>query len=113
MINFVGMNALGLACENVAMVIGPPYTAVWLIFWIICNVSVAFYPIELAPAFYYYGYAFPLHNIVGASRTVLFDVKSRVGLNFGVLCTWWAVNTALFPFCAWWFRRQKLRSGFC
>ena len=28
MLNFVGMNALGLACENVAMIIGQPWTAV-------------------------------------------------------------------------------------
>lgn len=32
MVNFVGMNALGFACENVAMVIGQPWTAAWLIF---------------------------------------------------------------------------------
>lgn len=32
MLNFVGMSALGLACENVAMVIGQPWTAFWLIF---------------------------------------------------------------------------------
>ena len=41
MINFVGMTALGLACENVAMVIGQPWTAMWLIFWVITNVSTA------------------------------------------------------------------------
>jgi hypothetical protein len=32
MLNWVGMGALGLACENVAMVIGQPWTAFWLIF---------------------------------------------------------------------------------
>ncbi|KAL8834313.1 MAG: hypothetical protein Q9170_003808 [Blastenia crenularia] len=35
MINYVGMIALGLACENVAMVIGQPWTAMWLIFWLL------------------------------------------------------------------------------
>jgi hypothetical protein len=39
MLNFVGMCALGLACENVAMVVGQPWTALWLIFWVITNVS--------------------------------------------------------------------------
>ena len=31
MLNFFGMTALGLSCENVAMVIGTPWTALWLI----------------------------------------------------------------------------------
>lgn len=69
MINFVGMIALGLACENVAMTVGQPWVALWLIFWVISNVSTSFYPIELAPRFYCWGYAWPLHN--GASITHL------------------------------------------
>lgn len=32
MLNWVGMAALGLACENVAMVVGQPWTGLWLIF---------------------------------------------------------------------------------
>ena len=62
MINYVGMIALGLACENVAMIVGMPWTAFWLIFWVISNVSTSFYSITLAPKFYYWGYAWPLHN---------------------------------------------------
>ena len=82
-----------------------------LIFWVITNVPVSFYPIEIAPQFYYYGYAWPLHNIVEATKVVLFDVHSRIGLNFGILLTWWAVNTALFPVCAWWFRQVHLKNA--
>ena len=62
MINFIGMIALGLACENVSMLVGQPWTAMWLIFWVITNVSTSFYSIELAPRFYYWGYAWPLHK---------------------------------------------------
>jgi hypothetical protein len=62
MLNFVGMIALGLACENVAMIIGMPWTAMWLIFWVITNVSTSFYTLDLAPPFYRWGYAWPLHN---------------------------------------------------
>lgn len=61
-LNWVGMIVLGLASENVAMVIGQPFTAFWLIFWVITNVSTSFYSITLAPRFYYWGYAWPLHN---------------------------------------------------
>ena len=55
MVNFIGMAALGLACENVAMVIGQPWTAMWLIFWVITNVSTSFYAEELSPGFYHWG----------------------------------------------------------
>lgn len=62
MLNFFGMMALGLACENVAMVVGAPWMGLWLIFWVITNVSTSFYDIEIAPAFYRWGYAWPLHS---------------------------------------------------
>ena len=62
MINFCGMAAVGLACENVAMALGQPWTAMWLIFWVISNVSTGFYSIDIAPEFYTWGYAWPLHH---------------------------------------------------
>ena len=109
MINFIGMSALGLACENMAMAIGQPWTALWLIFWVISNVSTSFYSLDLAPKFYYWGYAWPLHNIVEASRSTLFDLHSRLGLNFGVLFAWVAVNTALFPLCSYLMKWKGMR----
>lgn len=62
MLNFWGMIALGLACENVSMIVGQPWTALWLIFWVITNVSTSFYDIDIEPHFYYWGYAWPLHS---------------------------------------------------
>jgi hypothetical protein len=62
MLNYWGMIALGLACENVAMFVGQPWTGLWLIFWVITNVSTSFYEISIEPHFYYWGYAFPLHQ---------------------------------------------------
>jgi len=99
-VNLLGMYALGLASENVSMLIGQPWTAMWLIFWVITNVASSFYQIPLAPAFFRYGYAWPLHHVVAASRTVLFDTHSRLGLNFGVLAAWCGVNTLFFVPCA-------------
>lgn len=96
MLNWIGMIALGLASENVTMVIGQPWTAIWLIFWVITNVSTSFYSIALSPGFFKWGYAWPLHNIVEASRTILFDTHSRIGLNFGVLFAWAAINIICF-----------------
>ncbi|KAI1340056.1 MNNG and nitrosoguanidine resistance protein [Xylariaceae sp. FL0016] len=108
-LNFVGMYALGFACENVAMVLGQPWTALWLIFWVITNVSTAFYSLELAPVFFGWGYAWPLHHVVQASRQIVFDLRSQIGLNFGVLLAWAAVNTALFPICCYYMRWKRER----
>ncbi|KAK9234127.1 hypothetical protein V1525DRAFT_435915 [Lipomyces kononenkoae] len=104
MINWLGMAAVGGACENVALiavVTYPPLVGFWLIFMVISNVSVAFYAIPLQAGIYRYGYAFPITNICEAVKTILFNTKNTMGLNIGVLIAWIAVNTLLFPFCIW------------
>ena len=108
-LNFCGMSALGLACENVAMIIGTPWTALWLIFWVITNVATGFYALELAPAFYRWGYVWPLRQIVYASRTLLFGTHNRLDYNFGILIMWIGVGTILFPFCCYFMRWKMIR----
>ncbi|KAI5925877.1 MNNG and nitrosoguanidine resistance protein [Camillea tinctor] len=110
MVNWIGMNALGFACENMAMLLGQPWTAFWLIFWVITNVSTAFYSLDLAPHFFRWGYAWPLHHIVQASRQILFDLRSDIGFHFGILFAWIAVNTLLFPFCCYSMRWRAERA---
>ena len=56
------MMALGLACENMAMFLGMPWTGLWLIFWVITNVTTSFSNLAVLPGFYHWGYAWPLHN---------------------------------------------------
>ncbi|KAK0253784.1 hypothetical protein LTS09_011088 [Friedmanniomyces endolithicus] len=108
MLNFFGMIALGLACENVAMIVGQPWTGLWLIFWVITNVSTAFYDIDIEPAFYRWGYVWPLHYVVEGSRQILFGLHSRIGLDFAVLIVWGVINTVVFP-GACYFMRWKSR----
>ena len=129
MLNWVGMAALGFPCENMAMVLGMPWASFFLIFWVITNVSTGFYPVELAPGFYRWGYAWPLHRsklspecvnflllivstllVVEALRTILFGTKSRIGLDFAVLFIWIAVSLAFYPFATF-IMRWKLRRG--
>lgn len=62
MLNWVGMAALGFPCENMAMVLGFPWSSFFLIFWVITNVATGFYAVELASVFYRWGYAWPLHR---------------------------------------------------
>ncbi|CAO2648741.1 Nn.00g096900.m01.CDS01 [Neocucurbitaria sp. VM-36] len=107
--NWVGMTAFGLASENMAMLLGTPWTAMWLIFWVISNVATGFYALELAPGFYRWGYAWPMHNIVELTRSTLFDLHPRVGLNFGILFAWCAIDTLLFPVCCYYMRWNTAR----
>lgn len=88
MVNWLGMTALGLASENMAMLLGTPWTAIWLIFWVITNVSTGFYPIVLENSFFRWGYAWPIHNVAEATRQILFDLHPRIGLNLGILVVW-------------------------
>jgi hypothetical protein len=62
MLNFVGMTSLGLPCINMAMILGFPWSSFWLIFWVITNVATGFYALDLAPGFFRWGYAWPLHR---------------------------------------------------
>ncbi|KAJ5579485.1 uncharacterized protein N7459_005470 [Penicillium hispanicum] len=97
MLNWVGMAALGFPCENMAMVLGFPWSSLFLIFWVITNVATGFYSLDLAPSFYRWGYAWPLHRIVEALRTILFGTHSRIGLDFAVLLIWIAVSLCFYP----------------
>ena len=52
------------------------------------NVSVAFFPIELLPGVFKYGYATPFYNVSRTVRTILFNTRNQIGLNFGVQFAW-------------------------
>jgi hypothetical protein len=126
MINWVGMCALGLASENMAMLLGTPWTALWLIFWVISNVATGFYNLELASDFYRWGYAWPIHNgkpishhlvscakdppVAELTRQTLFDLHPRTGQNFGILFAWVIIGTALFPICCFYMRWNTART---
>ena len=47
--------------------------------------------------------------VVNASRTILFDIHSRIGLNFGILFAWPAVNTVFFLFTCYFMRWKAMR----
>lgn len=101
MFNFLGMSAVGGANENVAIVLFsyfPPALGFWLLFWVISNIAPAYGPIQLCPGFYKYGYAFPIYNVLEASRVVLCNTTKRtLGRHIGVLIAWIAVNSIVLP----------------
>ncbi|GIJ83126.1 hypothetical protein Asppvi_001645 [Aspergillus pseudoviridinutans] len=108
MLNWVGMAALGLPCEVMAMALGFPWSGLFLVFWVLSNVTTGFYSLDLAPGFYAWGRVWPLRRIIEAVRTILFDTRSHIGPDFGVLSTWVAVSLILYPVAAWiMWRRMK------
>lgn len=77
--------------------VGPPFTPVFFVFWVISNVSTGFYPVELLSNFYLWGLAWPLrHNLIGA-KAIILGTKNLLGLNFGVILAWVAIGLVLLP----------------
>lgn len=55
MLSWISMLALGLPVENIQNAFGPPWTQVFLIFWVISNVVTGFFPNEILSNFYKWG----------------------------------------------------------
>ena len=93
--------ALGGANENVLSLIIlfiPEYLPLWLLSWIIMNISPTFNPMVLDNVFYRYGYMMPLHQALDIFKVVFLNVSKRhMGRNYGILVAWIVVNTCLFP----------------
>ena len=70
MLSWLGMMAMGVAIENVNVVGGLLWTPVFLIFWVISNVSTGFFPIEALSNFYKWGYAWPFYHMSKGGLTV-------------------------------------------
>ncbi|KAF9506164.1 hypothetical protein BS47DRAFT_1305609, partial [Hydnum rufescens UP504] len=94
---YMGMAALGLATEAMITLLTERFMSYFLIPLIICNVAVAALPIVLEPWFYRYGYGIPVYNMGQATRTIIFNTKSHLGLNAGVLIAWIALSCFTIP----------------
>ncbi|KAF9509200.1 hypothetical protein BS47DRAFT_1488035 [Hydnum rufescens UP504] len=128
--NFMGMAALGFSTEAMITLITAKYMSYFLIplvrhaclatpsmsntteylmsVQIICNVAVASLPITLEPWFYKYGYGFPVYNMAQATRTIIFNTKSHLGLNAGILIAWIALSCLTIPLFSFIMRRGDM-----
>lgn len=117
----------GLAMEAMVTVLTPRFVPFFLVLWIIFNVSVVFFPVEILPTIFRYGYAAPFYNLSNATRTILFRTKNQrecpplppaihhadctqVGLNFGVLFAWIGISLITLPLLQIYVRRQQVRA---
>ncbi|KAG1890397.1 hypothetical protein F4604DRAFT_1568022 [Suillus subluteus] len=110
MMSWCSMSALGLALESMITLLTIKFIPIFLILWIISNVSVAFYPIEVLPAVFRYGFAMPFYNVSSTVRTIIFDTKNEIGLNFGVQFSWILVSCITLPIFQWLVRRRQIKA---
>ncbi|KAG2345658.1 hypothetical protein BDR05DRAFT_930307 [Suillus weaverae] len=110
MMSWCAMSALGLALESMITLLTIKFIPIFLILWIIANVSVAFYPIEVLPAVFRYGFAMPFYNVSSTVRTIIFDTKNQIGLNFGIQFSWILISCITLPIFQWLIRRQQIKA---
>lgn len=70
-----------------------------------------FFPIEVLPRVYGYGYAAPFYNVSRAVRTIVFGTKNQLGLNFGVLIAWVGISCVTLPVIQWFVRRKQVAAA--
>ncbi|KAG7094963.1 hypothetical protein E1B28_005764 [Marasmius oreades] len=108
MVNFAGMLSVGLALEAMITLLTVKGVPFFLILWIIANVSVCLLPMDVLPWIFHYGYASPFYNVSRAVRTILFDTRNNLGLNFGVLIAWVVISCITLPLFQWFMRRRHI-----
>ncbi|PPQ98228.1 hypothetical protein CVT26_003398 [Gymnopilus dilepis] len=103
-------NRSGLALESLITLLTPKWVPFFMIAWIIVNVSVCVFPIDVLPRFYRYGYAMPFYNISSSVRSITFGTRNTLGQNFGVLFAWVLISCITLPAIQWYVRRQEARA---
>ncbi|TFK75436.1 hypothetical protein BDN72DRAFT_757861 [Pluteus cervinus] len=97
MLSWFGMMAAGLALETMITVLTTKYVQLFLILWIISNVSVCLWPVEMLPPVYGYARVAPFYQLSRGVRAIVFNTKSELGLNFGVLTVWILISCTTLP----------------
>lgn len=102
-LSYTGMLVCGLTLESVITLIGPKFIGIFLILFIISNVSVSNYPPALMNRFFQYGYAMPFYNMRQVFTTILFNTGSHVEIlkYFGILWAWIALIMLTMPIFVW------------
>ncbi|KAI5474766.1 response to drug-related protein [Pseudohyphozyma bogoriensis] len=118
MMLWVTQVAMGLMMELALTLLGPQYTAFFLIFWVILNVSTAFLDLGDLANFYSYGFIMPAWNAVSAAKSIAFGTKNHLVQNFAVNIGWIIVGLIALPLTVAWQRgglietkrREKLKT---
>lgn len=111
-ITYVGMLVCGLVMESVITILGPRFIGIFLIFFIITNVSISNYPSELTASFYKYGYMMPFWQMRHMYLTVAFNSGKHILIlkYMGILWAWLLVIVITMPIFIWYDRHQRKKS---
>ncbi|BGP23902.1 responseto drug-related protein [Rhodotorula toruloides] len=109
--NFLCMTGAGMPMEIALTFLGPRYTAFFLIFWVITNVSVAFLDLADMDHFYSYGFGLPIFQAVQNGKTIIFGTKARFGQYFGIEIAWALGGMAALVLVIVFKRRQAVREA--
>ncbi|CCD23951.1 uncharacterized protein NDAI_0C02910 [Naumovozyma dairenensis CBS 421] len=102
MTTWLFMVACGGTNENMVSILftlfGPRFLGIWILSFIILNITPTFYPMVMANVFYRYGYMMPVHNAIDIYRVIFLDLsKHKMGRNYGLLIAWIAMNAVALP----------------
>ncbi|BGP15152.1 hypothetical protein JCM10213_000723 [Rhodosporidiobolus nylandii] len=108
MLNWLTLASLGLAMESMLTLLTLKFLPLFLITWILLNITSSFFPATLAEHFYKYGYAMPFYHATTATKHILWGARDRLALNFGVLAAWALLSmVTLSLFELMWRRKQE------
>lgn len=113
-ISYTGMLVCGLTLESVMTVLGPRFVGVFMIFFIITNVSVSNFEVEQMPSFFKYDYAMPFYQLRHMYLTILFNTGKHILIlkYIGILWAWLLMIALTMPIFIWWERRQRKKVHF-
>ncbi|GAA5975256.1 hypothetical protein JCM5350_000210 [Sporobolomyces pararoseus] len=92
MLNFFTLLALGGAMESMLTLVTMKFFPIFLVCWILLNITSSFFPATVMPHWYRYGYAMPFYHSTIACKHIFWGARDRLGLNFGVLAAWTGLN---------------------
>ncbi|KAF8973273.1 hypothetical protein BDZ97DRAFT_1780447 [Flammula alnicola] len=107
-LSWFGMMAAGLALESMMTLLTVKFIQIFMILWIISNVSVCLWPIDALPVVYKYGHAAPFYQISRGVRAIVFGTKNQLGLNFGILSVWILISCISLPLVQWYRRKGEI-----
>jgi hypothetical protein len=73
----------------------------------VSQVSVVSLPHELQPRLYRYGVATPFYRVSNAVRTIIFNTKNDIGIDFGILLGWTVLSMITVSALTTLFRRKE------
>ncbi|KAH3665240.1 hypothetical protein OGATHE_004055 [Ogataea polymorpha] len=112
LVSYLVLSSLGGVNENISIFLQaakPNLIPMWMFFWMVSNIAPTYYPLNLSPKFYRYGYMMPIKNGYDLYKTLLFNTYKDANMprNVCVLIGWVVVTNCLLPFTMRFYTRVK------